>query len=182
MRLMMLFIVLLSSCNNREHSLPKKGLLTATRTTSEALRILEVERAIANNKVGKEVTELANELRGDSELMALIDGFAGGKKLSQPLVPPPDFLINLNQQAEQGGLMPVIGRDNEISEVLEVLGQHLKSNPILIGDAGVGKTAIVEGLAQRIVAGNVPYKFRDRVVYAVDVGALMAGNALVGMI
>jgi len=82
---------------------------------------------------------------------------------------------NLTQLAEQGKLDPVIGRDEEIRRVIQVLSRRTKNNPVLIGEPGVGKTAIVEGLAQRIVRGDVPTTLRDKQVVTLDLGALVAG-------
>ncbi len=85
------------------------------------------------------------------------------------------FAINLNARAKDGKLDPVIGRDDEIRRVLQILSRRTKNNPILIGEPGTGKTAIIEGLAQRIVRGDVPENLKSRTVYSLDMGALVAG-------
>ena len=85
------------------------------------------------------------------------------------------FAVNLNEQAASGKLDPVIGRDDEIRRVLQILSRRTKNNPILVGEPGVGKTAISEGIAQKIVDGNVPENLKDRLVYSLDMGALIAG-------
>ena len=85
------------------------------------------------------------------------------------------YAINLNEQAQKGKLDPVIGRDEEIRRVLQILSRRTKNNPVLVGDPGVGKTAIVEGIAQRIVKGEVPENLKTKVIYALDMGALIAG-------
>src|SRR5690349_3318021 len=86
------------------------------------------------------------------------------------------FGRDLTQDAEDGKLDPVIGRDEEIRRVIQVLSRRTKNNPVLIGEPGVGKTAIAEGLAQRIVSGDVPESLRDRKVISLDIGALLAGS------
>ncbi|HEX8647887.1 MAG TPA: AAA family ATPase, partial [Thermoleophilaceae bacterium] len=83
--------------------------------------------------------------------------------------------VDLTERARSGDLDPVIGRDDEIRRVIQVLSRRTKNNPVLIGEPGVGKTAIVEGLAQRVVSGDIPESLRDRRVIALDIGALVAG-------
>ena len=85
------------------------------------------------------------------------------------------FAVNLNERAAQGKLDPVIGRDEEIRRVLQILSRRTKNNPILVGEPGVGKTAISEGIAQKIVDGDVPENLRSRKIYSLDLGALIAG-------
>jgi ATP-dependent Clp protease ATP-binding subunit ClpB len=85
------------------------------------------------------------------------------------------FAVNLNERAAQGKLDPVIGRDEEIRRVLQILSRRTKNNPILVGEPGVGKTAISEGIAQKIVDGEVPENLKSRTIYSLDLGALIAG-------
>ena len=85
------------------------------------------------------------------------------------------FAVNLNEKAAQGKLDPVIGRDEEIRRVLQILSRRTKNNPILVGEPGVGKTAISEGIAQKIVDGDVPENLKSRKIYSLDLGALIAG-------
>ena len=85
------------------------------------------------------------------------------------------FAVNLNEQAAQGKLDPVIGRDEEIRRVLQILSRRTKNNPILVGEPGVGKTAISEGIAEKIVDGDVPENLKSKKVYSLDMGALIAG-------
>jgi len=85
------------------------------------------------------------------------------------------FAINLNERARSGKLDPVIGRDDEIRRILQILTRRTKNNPLLIGEPGVGKTAIAEGLAHRIIRGDVPEDIKSKIIYSLDLGALIAG-------
>jgi ATP-dependent Clp protease ATP-binding subunit ClpB len=85
------------------------------------------------------------------------------------------FAINLNERARSGKLDPVIGRDDEIRRILQILTRRTKNNPLLIGEPGVGKTAIAEGLAHRIIRGDVPEDIKSKIIYSLDMGALIAG-------
>lgn len=91
-----------------------------------------------------------------------------------------DYGINITQQAKDGQIDPVVGRDGEIKRVIEILNRRTKNNPVLIGEAGVGKTAVVEGLAQKIVDGDVPQKLMDKQVVRLDVASLVQGTGIRG--
>jgi len=90
------------------------------------------------------------------------------------------YARNLNEEARKGKIDPVIGREDEIRRVLQVLSRRTKNNPVLIGEPGVGKTAIVEGIAQRIVTGDVPESLKSKTIYSLDMGALIAGTSFRG--
>ncbi|AYW50922.1 ATP-dependent Clp protease ATP-binding subunit [Tetragenococcus halophilus] len=91
-----------------------------------------------------------------------------------------EYGINITQQAKEGQIDPVVGRDDEIKRVIEILNRRTKNNPVLIGEAGVGKTAVVEGLAQKIVDGDVPQKLMDKQVVRLDVASLVQGTGIRG--
>ncbi|TFU92902.1 ATP-dependent chaperone ClpB [Barnesiella sp. WM24] len=116
----------------------------------------------------------------EHELSAAIDELRKGKKATDQSAEDTynalsKYAINLNERARSGKLDPVIGRDDEIRRVLQILSRRTKNNPMLIGEPGTGKTAIAEGLAHRIVRGDVPENLKDKQIYSLDMGALVAG-------
>ena len=116
----------------------------------------------------------------EKELQGAIDELRKGKKATDQSAEETHnalskYAINLNERARSGKLDPVIGRDEEIRRVLQILSRRTKNNPMLIGEPGTGKTAIAEGLAQRIVRGDVPENLRSKQIYSLDMGALVAG-------
>ena len=140
------------------------GLLHAGDSTSNmmkdaGMREKEMKAAIAELRKGERVTSQSQE-----ETYNALNKYA----------------INLNDQAAKGKLDPVIGRDEEIRRVLQILSRRTKNNPILVGEPGVGKTAIAEGLAHRIIGGDVPENLKTKKVFSLDMGALIAGAKFKG--
>jgi len=135
------------------------GDSTASLMKDAGLKEKELKAAIAELRKGERVTSQSQE-----ETYNALEKYA----------------INLNKQAQSGKLDPVIGRDEEIRRVLQILSRRTKNNPILVGEPGVGKTAIAEGLAHRIIAGDVPENLKSKRVFSLDMGALIAGAKFKG--
>jgi ATP-dependent Clp protease ATP-binding subunit ClpB len=157
-----------------------RSLKEAAQMRDEYVSVEHILLAILEDKEGKAATILASHgLTRDTILKALID-IRGGQRVTD--ANPEDkyqaierFSRDLTDMAEKDKLDPVVGRDDEIRRVIQVLSRRTKNNPVLIGEPGVGKTAIAEGLAQRIVHGDVPETLKDKRVVALDMGALIAG-------
>src|SRR5919109_1637509 len=140
----------------------------------------ELARRMGNPELYPEHLLLALLVVPRDQLEAKIKAVRGGHRVTsqdpeETYQALEKFGRDLTAAAEEGKLDPVIGRDEEIRRVIQVLSRRTKNNPVLIGDPGVGKTAIAEGLAQRIVAGDVPEGLKGKRVWALDIGALVAG-------
>ncbi|AWM34721.1 ATP-dependent chaperone ClpB [Hymenobacter nivis] len=121
----------------------------------------------------------------EKDLKAAIQELRGGRKVTSQTAEEQyqslnRYAVNLNERVRQGKMDPVIGRDDEIRRVLQILSRRTKNNPVLLGEPGVGKTAIAEGLAQRIVAGDVPENLKDKTLMSLDLGLLVAGAKFKG--
>ena len=140
------------------------GMLKSNGNTSQLLK--------DNGFNLKEVTQIVKELRNGTKVTSSTQ--------EETYNALNKYAINLNESAENGKLDPVIGRDDEIRRVLQILTRRTKNNPILIGEPGVGKTAIAEGIAHRIIRGDVPENLKDKLIFSLDMGALIAGAKFKG--
>ena len=148
--------------NGDEFTSVEPILLALLQVNSTASRILK-DAGMTENETVKAIQELRQGQKVQSQ--SADENFQSLSKYAK----------NLVEEARQGKLDPVIGRDDEIRRVLQILSRRTKNNPILIGEPGTGKTAIVEGLAERIVRGDVPENLKDKQLYSLDMGALVAG-------
>jgi ATP-dependent Clp protease ATP-binding subunit ClpC len=157
----------------------------AERLHDEFVGVEHLLIAIADERDG-ESARLLREYNVDKErIYRALQEVRGSARVSSPRAESTyqsldKYSVDLTEAARQGKLDPVIGREEEIQRVMQILNRRTKNNPVIIGEAGVGKTAIAEGLAQKIVAGDVPENLRDKRLLALDMGALVAGSKFRG--
>ena len=138
-------------------------ILLAILSTKDPVSDILKDNGVNERQLKKAIVELRNGTKADSQ--SAEETYNALKK----------YAINLNEMAQNGKLDPVIGRDSEIRRVLQILSRRTKNNPILIGEPGVGKTAIAEGIAQKIVKGDLPDNLKNKQLFSLDMGALIAG-------
>lgn len=145
-------------------------------------KFVSIEHLLLSLSVTKDVVSqiLSDAGIRESQLKKAIEELRKGSKVEDPNAEAKfdslnRFAINLNEQAKKGKLDPVIGRDEEIRRILQILSRRTKNNPILIGEPGTGKTAIAEGIAHRIIRGDVPDNLKTKQIYSLDMGSLIAG-------
>ncbi|MDY2623372.1 MAG: ATP-dependent chaperone ClpB [Alloprevotella sp.] len=186
-----------TSLDRLSDSMPKAGAQSKVYCDTDAENVINEAGRIAQEwaddfvgiealltaifKCGGQTARLMKEAGINAQnLQKAIEALRGGKKADSPQTEETyqaleKYARNLVDEAREGRLDPVIGRDDEIRRVLQILSRRTKNNPVLIGEPGTGKTAIVEGLAQRIVRGDVPENLKDKQLYSLDMGALVAG-------
>ena len=141
---------------------------------SQAVYILQqhgIERIDTVNFISHGISKMSEHEQDHSE--ASVEEESSTENSDSPLV---KYAVNLNAEAESGRIDPLVGRDDEVERVVQILSRRRKNNPLLVGEAGVGKTAIAEGLAKLIVEGKVPDIISESIVYSLDLGALLAGT------
>src|SRR5690606_35494046 len=157
---------------------------TAKKMGDEFVSIEHLLLAILNSKSGI-AQSLKDQGVTEKAMKAAIQELRGGENVTSQSAEETynslnKYAKNLNQLAKDGKLDPVIGRDEEIRRILQILSRRTKNNPILVGEPGTGKTAIAEGLAHRIVDGDIPENLKEKQIFALDMGALIAGEKYKG--
>ncbi len=168
-----------SHLSNQSISLLNEAQLFANKRKDEFVSIEHLLMAFAKNN--NSASQILKDVGfNEKELETAINELHKGEKVTSQSAEETynsleKYAKNFNQLAQDGKLDPVIGRDEEIRRVLQILSRRTKNNPILIGEPGVGKTAIAEGIAHRIINGDVPENLKDKILYSLDMGALIAG-------
>jgi ATP-dependent Clp protease ATP-binding subunit ClpC len=157
----------------------------ANRLKDEYIGVEHLLIAIADERDGESARLLRDAGIDKEKIYGALQGIRGKARVDSPRAENryaslQRFSTDLTELARNGKLDPVIGRETEVKRVMQILNRRTKNNPVIIGEAGVGKTAIVEGLAQKIVAGDVPENLRDKRLLALDIGALVAGSRFRG--
>ncbi|MEG1611991.1 MAG: ATP-dependent Clp protease ATP-binding subunit [Alistipes sp.] len=150
-----------------------------TTTTARVLEMYHITPEVLTAELQR-FTIVKQETVNQIEMQLLDSGDGDKPHTDSSLQMLEKFGVNLTLLAQEGKIDPVVGRDAEIERVVQILSRRKKNNPILIGEAGVGKSAIVEGLALRIAAGNVPYTIADKIIFSLDVSSLVAGTKFRG--